>query len=1446
MKMTLSRIFAACVILLIATVPAFAAPMYEVLHSFLQGPYFPASPLVQATDGNFYGTTEQGGVSNNGTIFRMTPAGAFTTLVEFTGNGASNKGRQPDGVLVQGSDGNFYGTTYYGGVRNFGTIFKMTPAGVLTTLVEFSNNAAVNKGAYPQAGLVLGTDGNFYGTTSGGGTIGSGTVFKMTGAGVLTTLLEFNGTTNKGSNPQAGLMQGSDGNFYGTTYYGGVSDFGTIFKMTPAGVLTTLVEFTDSGATNGSYPYFGTLVQGSDGNFYGMTSRGGANGVGTVFKMTPAGVLTTLVEFTWNLSTNKGGSPYGGLVQGSDGNFYGTTNGGGSGQTGTAFKMTPAGVLTTLVEFGNTLPGPPVSLSSNPRAALVQGSDGNFYGTVSGGAGGASGGAGTGGAIFKMTAAGALTTLVKLPANSATYGGRSPQAELVQGTDGNFYGTTYYGGANELGTIFKMTPAGLTTTLIEFTGNGSSNKGASPQAGLVQGRDGNFYGTTSFGGANGYGTVFKMTPAGGLTTLVEFTWNGASNKGTYPNATLIQGSDDNFYGTTTGGGASNFGTVFKMTPAGALTTLVEFDSTNHIGLNPESALVQGVDGNYFGTTYFGGTTNFGTVFKITPTGVLTTLVEFTNSGATNKGAYPKGLIQGSDGNFYGTTWGGGASAFGTVFKMTPAGVLTTLVEFAGNATPNRGSGPNGLVQGSDGNFYGTTYWGGDANTLQGIGRPGTIFVMTPTGELTTLVDLAYWPNGLGAIPYARLIKGADNSFYGTTQYGGSGDGGTVFKVDPLGAPINNADLASLVASPAGITPIFAPGTTSYTLSVSNATASMTVTPAVASNDAQVQVNGVSVASGTASGSINLAVGFNVITVNVTALDNFTTKSYSIFVRRASLLNNNADLTSLVPSPGPLAPGFSNSITSYTESVPNSTASMTVTPTVAQANATVKVNGTTVASGTASGAIVLNVGTNTITTVVTAQDGVTTKTYAIIVTRAGSLSNNSDLASLVPSTGTLVPGFSSGTLIYTEGVSNATASMTVTPTVADSTATVTVNGFAVTSGTASGVIALNVGANVITTMVTAQDGVTTKTYTVTVMRATPPSNNADLSSLLPSAGTLSPAFSNTITSYTESVPNATASMAVTPTVAQANATVTVNGTTVASGTASGSIALNVGANIITTVVTAQDGVTTKNYTITITRANPVSNNADLASLVPSTGTPAPVFSNTITSYTESVPNATASMTVTPTVAQANATVKVNGTAVASGTASGSIALNVGANVITTVATAQDGVTTKTYMITVTRAAALSNNADLASLLPSAGTLAPAFASGTNATASITVTPTVAQAGATVKVNGTTVASGSASAAIALAVGVNPAISIVVTAQDGITAKTYTLTVTRAVALSNNADLASLLPSAGTLAPAFASGTLAYTASVSNATASITITPTVAQANATVQPSPWLWV
>ena len=379
-------------------------------------------------------------------------------------------------------------------------------------------------GAYPFAGLAQGSDGDFYGTTGGGGASSCGTVFKITSGGNLTTLYSFDGSD--GATPYAGLVQGSDGNFYGTTVNGGASGKGTVFRITSGGSLTTLYSLGGSDRAN---PYAG-LVQGSDGDFYGTTLDGG-DGYGTVFKITSGGSLTTLHSF----NGSDGARPFAGLVQ-AGGHFYGTTYNGGYGYLGTVFKITSGGSFTTLHVFSG--------YGAFPYGGLVQGSDGNLYGTTSDND---NVGPTQYGTVFKITSGGSLTSLYSF--NNSD--GGIPYAGLVQGSDGNFYGTTVQGGATVLcwggcGTEFKITSGGSLTTLYSF----SYSDGATPYAGLVQGNDGNFYGTTAYGGASGYGTVFKITlPSNTVPTNKDQCKNGGWATFTSPRTFKNEGDCIQFVNT---------------------------------------------------------------------------------------------------------------------------------------------------------------------------------------------------------------------------------------------------------------------------------------------------------------------------------------------------------------------------------------------------------------------------------------------------------------------------------------------------------------------------------------------------------------------------------------------------------------------------------------------------------------------------------------------------------------------------------------------------------------------------------------------------------------------------------------------------------------------------------------------------------------------------------
>jgi uncharacterized repeat protein (TIGR03803 family) len=355
--------------LLVATAIASPAQVVTTIATFDPGTTgnIPNAPLVQASDGNFYGTTVNSGAFYGGTVFKVTPAGTLTVLHSFCEQQGCADGDSPSAALVQASDGNFYGTTYSGGddlacQSGCGTVFRITLGGRLTTLHLFDGH----DGKWPAAQLTQASDGNLYGTTVNGGAYGMGTVFKMALDGTLITLYSFHG---QDGNPYARLVQGSDGNFYGTTAWGGTDGVGTVFRVTPQGSLTTLHSFT---GPDGAYVPAG-LVQASDGNFYGTTVNGGPDGNGTIFRITPDGTLTTLHTFP---DYTLGRYPSGLLVQGTDGNLYGATRAGGFYQNGTVFKMTLEGDLTSLHSFNSSK-----GEGSGP-GTLMQATDGNFYGVT--------------------------------------------------------------------------------------------------------------------------------------------------------------------------------------------------------------------------------------------------------------------------------------------------------------------------------------------------------------------------------------------------------------------------------------------------------------------------------------------------------------------------------------------------------------------------------------------------------------------------------------------------------------------------------------------------------------------------------------------------------------------------------------------------------------------------------------------------------------------------------------------------------------------------------------------------------------------------------------------------------------------------------------------------------------------------------------------------------
>lgn len=376
---------------------------------------------------------------------------------------------------------------------------------------------------------------------------------------------------------------------------------------------------------NGEDP-FASLTEGHDGSLYGTTVYGGTVNSGTVFKISPQGVYTVLYSFCAQANCTDGAYP-GWLTQAADGDFYGETYNGGGVGAGTVFKITSGGELTTLYNFCTQTNCADGAL---PQSALVQISDGSLYGTT------VIGGAQNQGTIFKITTSGVLTTLHSFCVIANCADGAQPNIGLLRASDGNFYGTAALGGNSNkrclyrCGTLFRFTRAGKFQTIYSFCAKANCTDGLIPQGLLLEAKDGSLYGTTDGGGNNDFGTVFRIR-SGKLTTIHSFC-SGSCVEGGIPYAGVIQGSDGNFYGTTNLGGAGGFGTVYRLTPSGTITALQSFDDGTD-GAFPVAAVVQGTDGNLYGGTEQGGDdacyspTGCGVIFRLSKNAAMETVPE---------------------------------------------------------------------------------------------------------------------------------------------------------------------------------------------------------------------------------------------------------------------------------------------------------------------------------------------------------------------------------------------------------------------------------------------------------------------------------------------------------------------------------------------------------------------------------------------------------------------------------------------------------------------------------------------------------------------------------------------------------------------------------------------------------------------------------------------------
>ncbi len=738
----------ACSLLLFALAGLAPAQTFSVLHTFQYFPHgaSPAAPLYRDSLGNLYGTTEYGGAYNAGVVFKLDSTGSQTVLHTFTG-GAD--GGNPTAGVTMDSAGNLYGTAFAGGYpgvginsHGAGVIYKIEASGVYSVLYAFKDEG---DGANPDSGVIVDAAGNLYGTT-----YWTGNIYKISPAGVETVLYTFTEGPS-GIYPVAGVTADAAGNLYGTTSYGGALGFGAVYKLSSSGAFTVLHAL--------SYSTSSGVILDAEGNLYGTESVG-------VYKLAPTGSFTLLARVY-----NGGGIS--GLARDSSSNFYFASSSGIASQPaelhGAVYKLSSGGALTALYGFSGSV----LEVGNRPfNAAPILDAAGNLYGTTPNES--------TAGIIYEIAASGGVRWLYDF---APSPGGSEPASSLTYDSAGNLYGTTAEGGGSQNGgTVYKLSPAGKQTVLYAF--QGGTTDGAGPTTGVVFDHAGNLYGTTPTGGVGSCvydsdftrscGVVYKVSPSG-QESILHFFSGGAD--GGQPNGLAID-SQGNLYGTASLGGLSE-GVVFKVDTAGAFSVLYSFTGGSDGG-EPLAGVTVDAAGNLYGTTYvLGGWGGSGVIFKIDAAGAYNVLhsfpAEYDSCGPQNS------LTLDAEGNLYGTCTSGGSGGDGWIFKLTPAGELSTVFAFAYPSAV--GHANSSVVLDGAGNLYGTI-----SNDPYGF-CPGTtnacgeVYRVSPSGKENVLYSFTGGADGASPV---GVTLGADGALYGIATgllpVIAAGGGGVAFRI----------------------------------------------------------------------------------------------------------------------------------------------------------------------------------------------------------------------------------------------------------------------------------------------------------------------------------------------------------------------------------------------------------------------------------------------------------------------------------------------------------------------------------------------------------------------------------------------------------------------------------------------------------------------------------------